>query len=172
MIKNQLFRTRTRDGVNVFVMSSLSYMDKTTHKWISEIPEGQSENDYYMSFASRIRCDQTGVIYEIAHDVEDAPFTYTEVFPDPADISEYENGQYPRYYNYPSYKAATVYHEGDIVVYSGVSRKATYICEVEGLEGSSPEEYGWEEYLPYIEEREPHYKSLRELYPEDFEDAV
>lgn len=162
MIETNLYRTRTRDGVKVYTRFSIAYVEKATLKFVSEIPEGAAEADYQMVFSGHLRQDDTGIIYECAHDVENSPHTYTEVFPDPADASEYTS-YVPRFTVHKTYKAAETYAAGDIATYN----HKTYQSDFDDNTGNTPDVYGWTEILPYIEMVEPTYKTLEELYPEE-----
>ena len=155
---------------------STAYVRRSDNHYFSELPEDATESDYAAILCGRVRCDQTGVIYETAVDAEDAPWTYTEVFPDPVDISEwvqtYNNPDYfrsPRFYDYSIYNSSTTYTEGDIVVNpgSGDGPHWTWICTEESVQGFEPPQWGFEEYMPYINVREPTYKTLAEIYPEE-----
>lgn len=174
MIEEILLKTRARDGVNVYTRHSTAYVEISTHKYFSEIPEGREEADFATTFV-KVRNDQTGVVYDIAHDVEGAPYTYTEVFPDPNPelLTEWEvvssagiGCMAPRYYLYPAYNAQVTYYQGDRVNYND----KTYECEEEELTGWAPDVCGWNEILPYVEYKEYGYLSLaeiEELYPDD-----
>lgn len=165
---------RTRDGVKVFTRFSMAYVEESTNKIFSEIPEGRETADFASlgsgESAGMVRCDQTGVLYETAHDVEDAQFTYTEVFPDEDSVCEYiystvtGGGRIVRLNTdlYPTWKAADTYAEGDIVVYNGME----YISDFDDNTGNTPNLWGWSYYLPYVEKREIHYVTLAERYPE------
>lgn len=158
MITTALFRTRQRDGVNVNVMTSKAYIDKGTHRYYSEVPEGRTESEFNMTFCGRVRCDQTGDIYEIIHVPENSPYTFTEVFPDPAYVIN--NGTTVFFHKYPAYTGTVTYHIGDKVTYN----TRTYICVEEELSNVAPDVWGWDEFLPRIEETEHVYKTLEELY--------
>lgn len=167
MIETNLYRTRTRDGVKVYTRFSIAYVEKATLKFVSEIPEGAAEADYQMVFSGRLRQDDTGIIYECAHDVEDAAHTYTEVFPDPADASEWNGNYIPQFTVHKTYKSTETYAEGDICI----SNNKTYQSDFDDNIGNSPSIYGWTEILPYVEKVEPTYKTLEELYPDEEEAA-
>ena len=151
---------RTRDGVKVFTRFSKAWIWNATGEILLEEPIGAQASEYTSTFGGRLRCDQTGKIYEIAHDIEDSPYTYTEVFPTPESYCEI--GSYGRFntHVYPDYKAAETYSEGDIVVYN----KMTWISEFDDNTGNTPTNlWGWSVYLPYVEERNVVYKSLEEM---------
>ena len=165
MINEVLLRTRNSDGKKIYTRFSTSYIESGTHKFYSEIPEGRTETDFATSFYTKVRCDQTGVIYDTAHDVEDAPYTYTEVFPDPNPTEFIETGTGTSslqirvsYDKYKTYNKTETYAKGDIRTYSG----KTYISELDDNLGNDPKIYGWDEYLPYVETRKPEYKTLEE----------
>lgn len=162
MIETNLYRTRTRDGVKVYTRFSIAYVERATHKFVSEVPEGAPDADYQMVFSGRLRQDDTGIIYECAHDVEDTAHTYTEVFPDPADASEWDSGFVPQFTVHKAYKATETYAEGDIRTFN----HKTYQSDFDDNTGNTPNIYGWTEILPYVEKVEPTYKTLEELYPE------
>lgn len=157
---------RTRDGVKVFTRFSMAYVDRETLQIYSEIPEGREASEFASTSSGKLRQDQTGIIFEIAHDVEDAPYTYTEVFPTPESISEIvisSNGaDYMARLNtnvYPDYKATTTYAQGDRVTSNGY----TWESDFDGNVGNTPNIWGWSLVLPYIEQRDVEYKSLEEL---------
>lgn len=160
MIRTSLFRTRQRDGVNVNVLTSYAYIEKATNRYYSDIPEGRTEGDFNGTFCGRLRCDQTGDIYEIVHVPENAPYTFTEIFPDPN--YSINTGSTVFFHKYPAYGGTTVYHRGDIVTYNA----KTYICDVDEVQGVAPDIWGWDELLPMVEETEHVYKTLKELYGE------
>lgn len=173
MIETNLYKTRTRDGVKVYTRFSMAYVELATMKYVSEIPEGASESDYAYCFSGHLRQDDTGVIYECAHDVEDSAHTYTEVFPDPADACEWEvksaNGYYARpvFNAHKAYNSTETYAAGDIRTYNN----KTYQSDFDDNTGNTPDVYGWTEILPYVEKVEPTYKTLEELYPDEEEAA-
>ena len=157
---------RTRDGVKVFTRFSKAWIIKATMEIVLEEPIGMPAADYTGVSAGRLRCDQTGKIYGMAHDIEDAPYTYTEVFPTPESYSEITFNTYGSTFNthvYPTYKAAETYSEGDIVTYNNY----TWISEFDDNTGNTPTNlWGWSVYLPYVEERDVVYKSLEEMAAE------
>lgn len=161
MITSNVFRTRQRDGVVVLVKTSKAYIEKETLKYFSEVPEGRAESEFNTTFCGHVRCDQTGDIYEIVHVPEESPYTFTEVFPDPA--CSVNTGTTVFFHKYPSYNGTLTYHKGDIVTYTG----KTYECEEDELKGVAPDIWGWDEILPRIEETEHVYKTLAEIYGEE-----
>lgn len=183
MIQCNPLQIRQVDGKQMYTRFAQGYLRKSDYRMFSELPEGADESDYAsLGSCLRVRCDQTGKVYEIAQDPEDTTHTYTELFPDPADVSEWEINPVsgttdyyaiPRYYDYPQYKADTEYHQGDILVAPNayVGLKVTYICDVESIQGVEPGIWGFSEYLPYINVRTPRYKTLEEIYPEDEEET-
>lgn len=172
MIQCNLLGTRSRDGIKVYTRFSQAFFDIAAHKFVSDIPAGADTANYAETTMGKVRCDQTGEIFEMAHDVEDSERTYTEVFPDPDEAVEYSiqtaTGGIKllvlNYCDYPEYKAANTYAEGDIVTYS--SKQKTYISDFDGNQGNTPDMYGWSVYLPHIHNRrvdgEIEYKSLEE----------
>lgn len=157
------FRT---DGVNIIIRTASMYVNRNTLEFVSEIPEGAVASEWG-KLTARVRKDQTGEIYEIAHDVEGSTNTYTEVRPTPESYSEIRfsmgGTEYiatPKYTLYPEYNASTTYAEGDIVTYE----RMEYICQEDGTVGIPPNTVGfWGMYMPYVEERNVEWKSLEEL---------
>lgn len=154
------------DGVEIKIITAKCYVNRTTYEFFSELPEGATASDYG-ELTGRVRKDQTGEIYEIAHDVQDAEYTYTEVYPSKESYCEITFANYGTGYTaradsnlYPTYKAATTYSEGDIVVYNNHE----WISDMNDNTGNTPNNgVGWSEYLPYIETREVEWKTLEEL---------
>ena len=181
MIQCNPLKKRQVDGKQMYTRFAQGYLRKSDYRMFSELPESAEPSDYAsLGSTLRVRCDQTGQIYEIAQDPEDTTHTYTEMFPDPADVSEWDiyqvsgtNDYYavPRFYDYPKYKADTEYHQGDILVApdTNFGLKVTYICDEESIQGVDPAIWGFSEYLPYINIRTPRYKTLAEIYPENEE---
>ena len=174
MIEEVVLKTRECDGKKVYARYSEFYVGiEEPHRYYAEVPEGEDASGYAHSFSGRIKQDQTGLIYEIAHDVEDAPYTYTEVYPDPRYVTEFTIGSYTtsdsycrvNFNKYPAYNAKTTYKKGDIVTTSSPEAK-TWICVEDEVTGISPDVWGWDEYLPYIEVNEPVYKTMEELVEE------
>ena len=161
---------RTRDGVKGFTRFSKSWYIKATGRITTEEPIGMPAADYVQVWG-RLRCDQTGKIYRTAHDIEDSPYTYTEVFPDPAYYSELSSYGFNTNV-YPQYSASKTYNKGDIVTYTastGQNTSFTYICDEDETIGIAPNIYGWSYYKPFIERRfddDIVWKSVDELYPE------
>ena len=158
---------RKKDDVKIKITRGEGWVKKDTLEYFSEIPEGEDSTNYG-KLTTRVRKDQTGEIYEIAHDVQDADYTYTELFPTRDSYSEITFAQYAaglftavvNYNLYPTYKAATTYSEGDIVTYNNHE----WISDMDDNTGNQPNNgIGWSEYLPYIETREVEWKTLEEL---------
>lgn len=103
----------------------------------------------------RLRCDQTGHIYLNAHDVQDSPYTYTEVVKmiDPTDVPRFVYGQ--------------EYSKGDRVVESGKIWES-YIDNNVNMTPST-QIWGWDEVwpMPYFEEKEPIWIAVQEAATED-----
>lgn len=171
MIECNKICTRTRDEVEVYARFCNGYVEKETHKYFSEIPEGRAESEFYTFMRGRIRQEETGLIYNTAHDIDPLPYTYTELYPDPADAVEWYDATttaatytFPVFNVYPTYRGTVTYHRGDIVVHNSKE----WICDVDESTGVNPDVYGWDEYKNYVETVEPVYKTLAELYPEDY----
>ena len=166
MINCNPLKVRARDGKQVYTRFSTCYLEVATGKIVGERPEGAAETAYpSYGTGPKLRKDQTGEMYETAHDVEDSPNTYTEMIPNPDEITEFINGgTYVRASIdvYPTWKTATAYNEGDRVTYSG----RTYESDFDGNQGNQPNIYGWTEILPYVEKKDVKYKPLSECYPE------
>ena len=86
-----LNKPRELDGKKVYARFSNAFMEKETNHVFAEIPEDRDASEFASTLSGRVRNDQTGVIYECAHDVEDSPYTYTEVFPNPRRICAFDN---------------------------------------------------------------------------------
>ena len=160
---------RKKDDVKIKIIRGEGWAKKDTLEYFAEIPEGEAETDYG-KLTTRVRKEETGEIYEIAHDVQDAAYTYTEVYPSKESYCEMTFISYGAGYTaradsnlYPTYKAATTYSEGDIVTYNGWE----WISDTNDNTGNTPNNgVGWSEYLPYIETREVVWKTLEELATE------
>ena len=161
---------RARDGVKVFARFSTAWYIRATGRITTEEPIGMPAQDY-VRFTGMLRCDQTGALYSVAHDIEDSAYTYTEVFPDPAYISEVtSDGLLTDVY--PRYNASKTYAKGDIVTYQEAVENRTnytYISDFDDNTGNTPTVYGWSYYVPFIQKRtaqEIEWKSIEELYPD------
>lgn len=158
-----------KDGIEIKIITAKCYVNRETHEFVSVLPEDAVAAEW-ATFAGRVRKDQTGEIYEIAHDVQDASYTYTEVYPSKDSYCEMSfpiyGGEYFARANhnlYPTYDASDTYSEGDIVVYE----KHEWISEINDNKGNTPNDgIGWTMYLPYIETREVEWKTLEELATE------
>lgn len=168
MINCNNFRgPRSVDGKQVKTRHSTAYMEMETHKVFSEIPEDREAADFASTLSGRVRNDQTGELYEIAHDVEDAPYTYTEVFPNPRQLSEINMQNYGGGYNahlntrpYPDYASNVTYAQGDKVFYNNRIWESDFD---ENL-GNTPTTYGWSYYQLFLEEYpEPEYVTIEEF---------
>lgn len=156
---------RKKDDVKIKIIRGEGWVKKDTLEYFSEIPEGEASTDYG-KLTTRVRKEETGEIYEIAHDVQDANYTYTELYPTKDSYSEItflyvsEYLAIPNFNLYPAYKANVTYSEGDIVTYNNWE----WISEMNDNTGNTPNNgVGWSEYLPYIETREVKWKTLEEL---------
>lgn len=168
MINCNNFRgPRTIDGKQVKTRFSTAYMEIETHKLFPEIPEGREAADFASTLAGRVRNDQTGKIYECAHDVEDAPYTYTEVFPNPRQLSEITmtnggGGAIARLNTcpYPKYDWHVTYAKGDKVCYEN----RIWESDFDDNSDNTPNIYGWSYYNLFIEEYpEPDYVTIEEF---------
>lgn len=164
-------KPRTLDGKNVYTRFSNAYVEKETKHVFAEIPEDRTASEFAATMSGKVRNDQTGVVYETAHDVEDAPYTYTEVFPNPRQICEFKfintggGGYYTLDTNpYPTYDSTKTYSKGEKVIFTGMSRVRVYESEFDGNKGNSPDLYGWDMLTPYIPEfPEPDYVTIEEF---------
>ena len=164
---NNFKAPRTVDGKQVKTRFSTAYMEMETHKIFSEIPEGREAAEFASTLSGRVRNDQTGAVYECAHDVEDAPYTYTEVFPNPRQLSEINMANYGGEYNahlntrpYPDYASNVTYAQGDKVFYDNRIWESDFD---ENL-GNNPNTYGWSYYQLFVEEYpEPDYVTIEEF---------
>lgn len=163
-------KARTLDGKMVYARFSNAFVEIETGHLFAEIPEDRTASEFGNTLSGRIRNDQTGKIYEVAHDVEDAPYTYTEVFPNPRQLSEIQKHNYGaggylytfNYAPYPSYDSAKTYKKGDRVIYSGTWR--VYESDFDDNKGNTPNAYGWTMLLPYIPDHpEPDYVTIEEF---------
>ena len=148
-------KPRTIDGKQVYALLSSSVMEIATGKIYDEVPEGASASDYAgMPSAGMLRCDQTGQMYENAHELEDTTRTYTEMFPDPRDLSEIiisgaGAGSYVNFNMnlYPKYTATKTYAKGDRVTAPGIvgstSINYTFESDFDDNLGNTPNVYGW-----------------------------
>ena len=146
-------KPRTIDNKQVYALLSSCVMEKATGKIFDEVPEGASASDYVGMSSNRLRCDQTGQMYEVAHELEDTTRTYTEVFPDPRDLSEIVivsgSAGYARFNKnlYPDYVSSKTYAKGDRVTALGVVGKSgvyyTFESELDDNIGNTPNVYGW-----------------------------
>ena len=168
MINCNNFRgPRTVDGKQVKTRFSTGYVEIETHKIFPEIPEGRAAADFASTLAGRVRNDQTGAIYECAHDVEDADYTYTEVFPNPRQLSEITiaaggGGDIARLNTcpYPDYHSNITYAQGDKVFYDNRVWESDFDDNI----GNTPNIYGWSYYKLFIEE----YPELEYVTIEEF----
>ncbi len=165
-------KPRTLDGKNVYARFSNAYVEKETKHVFAEIPEDRTASEFAATMSGKVRNDQTGVVYEIAHDVEDAPYTYTEVFPNPRQICEFKiintggGGYYTLDTNpYPTYDSTKTYSKGEKVIYQGAFTNArVYESDFDENTGNDPAFYGWTMLLPYIPEHpELEYVTIEEF---------
>lgn len=155
------------DGVKILIRTAKAYVDKVTRELFSEIPEGREATEFG-ELTGRVRNDQTGAIYEIAHDVEDASYTYTELYPSPESFSELNFVNYgsgydvasPNFKEFPAFRAATTYNEGDIAT----SGRYEWISEFDDNTGNTPTNlWGWSVYRPFIADREVIWQTIEEI---------
>lgn len=160
---------RAVDGKQVYAILSSAHMEKATGLIVSELAEDAVAADYASMFG-HVRNDQTGVVYEVAHELEDSEATYTEVFPDPRDLSEIViSGSYVSFNKnvYPFYSASKTYAKGDRVVYkdttytSGFAR--TYESDFDDNTGNTPSLYGWTVIEYGYDWVEPRYVTIEEF---------
>ena len=164
---NNFKSPRTVDGKQVKTRFPTAYVEIATHKIFSEIPEGREASDFATTLSGKARKDQTGEVYETAHDVEDAPYTYTEVFPNPRQLSEiimsnYGGGYLARLNTcpYQDYKSNIAYNKGDKVFYDN----RVWESDFDENLGNTPTIYGWSYYQLFLEEYpEPEYVTIEEF---------
>lgn len=163
-----LNKPRELDGKKVYARFSNAFVEKATLHVFTEIPEGREASDFLGTMSGMIRNDQTGVIYQTAHDVEDAPYTYTEVFPNPRQLSEYMNvsGMFYRMNTkpYPDYSSVKTYKKGDRVLSHVAGNQRVYESEFDDNTGNPPNIYGWDMVTPYVPDYpEPDYVTIEEF---------
>lgn len=173
MIECRIYKQKPRDvdGKNVCIRTSSSYVEIETHHIFAEIPEGRVESEFADTLSGCVRCDQTGAVYEIAHDVEDAPYTYTEVFPNPRQLSEITfssvvGGATARLNTkpYPDYKSNATYAKGDRVISSLYGNERVYESDFDDNTGNPPNLYGWTMIMPFLEDYpEPEFVTIEEF---------
>ena len=160
-------KARTLDGKVVYARFSSAYVEMETRHVFADVPEGRSASEFAHTLSGKVRNDQTGAVYETAHDVEDAPYTYTEVFPNPRQLSEYSlvSGYYRMNTNpYPDYSAGTTYKKGDRVIYNGSGNPRVYESDFDENKGNTPTVYGWTMLIPYIPDHPaPDYVTIEEF---------
>lgn len=159
---NDKFRT---DGVKIVIKTGESYMERATGKILQELPEDAVTAEW-ATVATKLRSDQTGAEYDIVHDIEGSPNTYTEVYLSSESYCDKQINTYGgmgsvRYIKTtcPEFNSSATYHEGDKVIYN----KRTYICTAEEITGVLPKLYGWDPYLPYPEMLDQIYIPYEEL---------
>ena len=155
---------RKKDGKKILVRTSKSYINKNTLEIVPELPE-EAVAAEWGEIHGRVRKEETGEVYEIAHDLEDSAYNYVEVFPTPESYCEIRALAYASwdFDMYPTYAPTKTYSEGDIVVYNNWE----WISEMNDNTGNIPNNgIGWTEYLPYIETRDVTWKTLEELAEE------
>lgn len=169
---NVLNNARALDGKKVYTRFSNAFVEMETNHVFAAVPEDRAASEFASTISGRVRNDQTGKIYEIAHDVEDAPYTYTEVFPNPRQLSEiqklnYGAGGYYYAFNcnpYPSYHGTKTYMKGDRVISDASGRPRVYESEIDNNKGVACNIYGWDMLTPYIPEfPEPDYVTIEEF---------
>lgn len=167
MITEVINSTFRHDGVNIVIKRGESYYNRATGQILQELPEDAVAAEW-ATVATKLRSDQTGAEYEIVHDVEGSPNTYTEVYLSPESYCDKQvststaGGMGGLAYiktTCPDYSSYETYHEGDKVIYD----KRTYICTEEEITGILPKLFGWDLYLPYPEMLEQKYITFEEL---------
>lgn len=159
------FRT---DSVNIVIRTGKSYINRVTLEVVQELPEDAIATDW-AEYWTKLRNDQTGHIYEIAHDVEGSDQTYSEMYYTEESYCERSYGSSTIgtggvcSFNtdvYPTYKSENTYAKGDIVT----SNHMTWISDFDDNTGNDPTIYGWSLYLPFIEKRNVEYGTYEEIY--------
>lgn len=161
---------RKKDDVKIKIITAECFINMNTGEYLSAMPEDADATEFAKEWAKlrgAVRKDQTGEVFETAHDVQDATYTYTEVYLSKDSYCEMVFSKNTDWYSaivyqnlYPNYEAAKTYSEGDIVVYSNHE----WISDMNDNTGNQPNNgVGWSEYLPYIETREVEWKTLEEL---------
>ena len=162
-----LNKPRELDGKKVYARFSNAFMEKETNHVFAEIPEDRDASEFASTLSGRVRNDQTGVIYECAHDVEDSPYTYTEVFPNPRRICAFDNTGMAISMNtkpYPNYSTVKTYKKGDRVLSNAAGNWRVHESEFDDNTGNPPNIYGWDMLTPYIPEfPEPDYVTIEEF---------
>lgn len=167
-----LNKPREFDGKKVYARFSNAFVEMATDHVFASVPEDRAASEFASTLSGRVRNDQTGIVYEIAHDVEDSPYTYTEVFPNPRQLSEinknnYGEGGYLYTFNcnpYPWYDWTKTYMKGDRVISSASGRPRVYESEIDNNKGVACNIYGWDMLTPYIPEfPEPDYVTIEEF---------
>lgn len=166
-----LNKPRELDGKKVYARFSNAFVDMANDHVFASVPEDRSASEFASTLSGRVRNDQTGVIYECAHDVEDSPYTYTEVFPNPRQLSEItkNNNGNGMFYTlninpYPTWDGTKTYMKGDRVISSASGKPRVYESEIDNNKGVACNIYGWDMLTPYIPEfPEPDYVTIEEF---------
>ena len=169
-----LNKPRELDGKKVYARFSNAFVELETNHVFAAVPEDRAASEFASTLSGRVRNNQTGKIYECAHDVEDSPCTYTEVFPNPRQLSEiqklnYGGGGYLYTFNcnpYPTWDGTKTYMKGDRVISyaSGKGKPRVYESEIDNNKGVACNIYGWDMLIPYIPEfPEPDYVTIEEF---------
>jgi len=155
---------RKKDAVTILIKTSKLFYNVTTHEIASELPDGADTTEW-AELTGYLRKDGTEEIYEIVHDVEDAPYTYTEVFLTPESYCEIEASvavSYIAHANtnlYPTYYNTKTYAKGDRVTSGGMEWESDFDDNI----GNTPNIWGWSLVVPYVERRDVQWATLEEL---------
>ena len=156
---------RKKDDVTILIKTSKLFYNTTTHEIVSELPDGADATEW-AELSGYLRKDGTDEVYEIVHDVEDAPYTYTEVFLTPESYCKisylYATTAYvahPDTNLYPTYYSTKTYAMGDRVTSDGMEWESDFDDNI----GNPPKTWGWTLVLPYVEQRDLEWATLEEL---------
>ena len=166
-----LNKPRELDGKKVYARFSNAFVEMATDHVFASVPEDRDASEFATTLSGRVRNDQTGVIYECAHDVEDSPYTYTEVFPNPRQLSAITKDNYGsgmlctlNINPYPMFDWTKTYMKGDRVIYFESKKHRVYESEIDNNKGVACNIYGWDMLTPYIPEfPEPDYVTIEEF---------
>lgn len=166
-----LNKPREFDGKKVYARFSNAFVEMATDHVFASVPEDRDASEFATTISGRVRNDQTGVIYECAHDVEDSPYTYTEVFPNPRQLSAIAKDNYGsgtlctlNINPYPTFDWTKTYMKGDRVIYFESKKPRVYESDFDDNKGNTPNVYGWTMILPYIPDHPtPDYVTIEEF---------
>lgn len=152
---------RKKDAVKILIRTSRCWINKTTFEIVTELPIDADVSEWYeKANGGRLRKEETGDVYEIAHDVEDSPYHYVEVFPTPESYCEITSPYYNWDFNlYPTYKGTVTYAKGDRVTYNNMEWESDFDDNI----GNTPNIWGWSLVVPYVERRDVQWATLEEL---------